>query len=301
MPHVASGVPTARYARWRLRQFVRAVRRTPVGAWHQVQWRTSDPDAITRWTERRLQLGDRFWLFILGLNNSGTSLLSHVLGRHPDVRSLPSAGQGLTAGLPRARDFGVSRNWTSRPEVFRWTEETRPEAALRVRYDWARAFPTREGILLEKSPPNTMRSRWLQRHFRPCRFVAIVRNPYAVCEGMRRREGIPIEEAALHWRRGHGYLLEDLPWLEQVLRLSYEGFCDDLAGHLARLETFLDLDRPIDRSVLDGTVPTHNLGGRPRPIANLNAESIARLSEADREVVGDVIGEMITRLGYERL
>ena len=214
---------------------------------------------------------------------------------------MPSAGQGLTTGIPRARDYGVSRLWTERPEIFRWTEESDASSVLRVRYDWARLYPSRPGILLEKSPPNTMRARWLQRHFRPCRFVAIVRNPYAVCEGMRRRERIPIDEAARHWTRGHEYLFEDVPLLERVLLLSYESLCDETERQFQILEQFLDLATPLDRAMLHANLPTHNLDGTAQPIVNLNAESLALLSPADKEVIGRIAAPMMERLGYERL
>lgn len=296
-----AGAPTADYARWWIRRRVRALRRAPISVWHELQWMASTRGQIDVWTERRLQLGDAFWLFILGLNNSGTSLLSHLLSQHADIRRLPSAGQGLSKAIPRASAHGVSRRWTSRPSVFRWTEDSDPTAARRLRYDWARYYPKRPGILLEKSPPNTLRSRWLQRHFRPSRFIAIVRSPYAVCEGMRRREGIPIAEAAQHWRRGHEWLLEDLPRLDHVLHVSYEQLCDAPETELKRLQQFLSLTTPFDRSILDPALPTHNVEGRPRHVGNLNAESLARLSDDDIRLIGDLTTPVLTAWGYSRL
>lgn len=265
-----------------------------------MQWITSSPEAIDAWTRRRLDLRDRYWLFVLGVNNSGTSLLAHLLARHPDVRQLPSAGQGLTSGLPGTRRHGVGRNWTRKPDVFRWTEESDPTPARRIRYDWARLYPPGPGILLEKSPPNTIRSRWLQQHFRPSRFVSIVRSPYAVAEGIRRRERIPIEDAALHWARAYEYLLADLPALERVLSITYEGLCDTPAAHLRRLEEFLELE-PIDVSVLGDTLPTHNRSGRDLPLENLNARSLARLSADDIAAINRIAGPVMQRLGYDPL
>jgi hypothetical protein len=291
-------LPTSEYLRWRLRQQVQMMFRGPVLCWHQLQWLVSSPAAIDAWTERHLHLGDSFWLFVLGLNNSGTSLLCHILGQHSQIRQLPSAGQGLTSAIPRARDLGLSRNWTKKPEIFRWTEQSDPSPVLRIRYDWTRFYPRRPGILLEKSPPNTMRSRWLQRHFRPCRFVAIVRNPYAVCEGIRRREGIPLEEAALHWRRGNEYLLEDLPFLERAQLFSYEALCAEPERHLQLLEDFLELKQPINRSILIGTIPSHNLEGRPLRIANLNEKSLSRLSCAEKKTISQIAEPLLTQLGY---
>src|ERR1700686_2687408 len=48
---------------------------SPRRMFHNLRWRLSSQDFLTQWTEQRLQLGSHFWLFILGLNNSGTTLL----------------------------------------------------------------------------------------------------------------------------------------------------------------------------------------------------------------------------------
>ncbi len=289
---------TSEYWQWQLHRKLRMLFQAPISLRHQLQWHISTPEAITAWTERRLQLGNNFWLFILGLNNSGTSLLSNILGRHPEIRHLPSAGQGLTSALPRARKLGVSRNWTKQAEIFRWTEDSDPAPALRVRYDWARFYPRRPGILLEKSPPNTIRSRWLQRHFQPCRFLAIVRNPYAVCEGIHRREGISLEEAALHWRRGHEFLLEDLSFLERSFFFTYEAFCANPPKHLQRFEEFLELKEPFSPSIFGGAVFAHNIEGRPQKIIDLNEKSLARLSDSERKLISYIAEPLITQLGY---
>jgi hypothetical protein len=291
-------LPKPEYMRWQFRRQFQKLTMAPIHWWHEMQWRVSSSESIAAWTERRLQLENSYWLFILGLNNSGTSLLANILGQHPQIRRLPSAGQGLTSALPQARALGLSRNWTKQPEYFRWTELSDAHSVARIRYDWARHYPQRPGILLEKSPPNTMRSRWLQHNFQPCRFLAIVRNPYAVCEGIRRREGIGLEDAALHWKRGNEILLNDLPFLKQCLFFSYEAFCAEPEEHLQIIETFLELKEPIHRSILSGSVPAHNVEGRPLRITNLNEKSISRLSWVERKVISRTASPLITQLGY---
>jgi Sulfotransferase family len=277
-------------------------RRLPAKALHELRWRVSSREAIAERTERGLGLGEGdYWLFVLGLNNSGTSLLTRVLESHPRIRSLGAEGQLLTKALPSPEGYGVWRNWTKRLDVFHWTEESDPAPATRVRYDWAFYAEPGPGILLEKSPPNAVRSRWFQRHFAPSRFIAVVRSPYAVSEGIRRRTGLSIEDAALHWARGNETLLEDGSHLDHFLVLTYEGLCARPEEQLERVEGFLELETPFDRSVVAEPIVVREVGGKPRPILDRNAESIERLTPDEVETINRIAGPVMERLGYARV
>ena len=80
--------------------------------------------------EKRLQVGDQGWLFVLGVNNSGSTILTKVLESHPQIRALPQEGQLLTDAFPRPDHLDVVRNWSTRLDLFRWTEEDDPYPAL---------------------------------------------------------------------------------------------------------------------------------------------------------------------------
>ena len=67
---------------------------------HNLRWHFRSREYLTHWTQQRLQLGNHYWLFILGLNNSGTTLLHDLLKSHPAMRWLPNEGQYLTGALP---------------------------------------------------------------------------------------------------------------------------------------------------------------------------------------------------------
>jgi hypothetical protein len=267
---------------------------------HELRWRLSSPQARARWADERLALDGDYWLFLLGLNNSGTSILSRILASHPRVRSLPNEGQLLTPAFPKAPRYGVGRNWTKRPDVFRWTETSDPAPALRARFDWAYLVEPGPGILLEKSPPDTIRARWLQANFRPSRFVALTRHPYAVCEGIRRRTDLSIEEAANHWTRGNELLLEDVEQLEHCLMLTYESLTERPQEELERVRAFLELEEPFDRGVVSAPILMHNITGKAQPIQNLNARSVERLSAAELAEIDRIAGTLMERLGYER-
>lgn len=268
---------------------------------HDMRWALDDRARLARWTDRRLDIGPWYWLFLLGCNNSGTTLLVETLQSHPVIRQLPKEGQRLTQAIPNSAPLGIGRVFTQRLDLFRQTEADEGSCLPRLRYDWAYYSDPAPGIRLEKSPPNTLRSRWIQRYFTPARFLVLVRNPYAVCEGIARRRGHSIEEAALHWRTVHEVLQQDMPHLEQCLTVRYEDFCERPLQILEAVQRFLGLEEPFDASVATRQFKAHNMNGMPHQLENFNARSIERLSNADRSVITRVIGDRMVRWGYEPL
>jgi hypothetical protein len=286
--------PDIRQSLWRARR--RVPRRL-----HDLRWHIGHTDALGRWTDERLQLGPWFWLFVVGCNNSGTTLLVEILQSHELIRSLPKEGQRITKAIPNSAPLGVGRVFTQRLDLFRKTEADAGDCVPRLRWDWAYFSDGRAGIRLEKSPPNTLRSRWLQRYFSPARFLVLVRNPYAVCEGISRRRGHSIEEAALHWRLVHEILDEDMPHLEKCLTVKYEDFCEQPRQQFDRIQRFLGVDAPFDPALLTAEFKAHNMDGAPQQLQNFNARSISRLSDEDRQTITRVIGDRMTKWGYELL
>jgi hypothetical protein len=266
---------------------------------HDLGWRLGNRRVANRWTDQRLALGPWFWLFIVGCNNSGTTLLLETLESHPTIRALPKEGQRITTAIPNSAPLGIGRVFTQRLELFRQTESDSGEVVPRLRYDWAYFSDPRPGIRLEKSPPNTLRSRWLQRFFSPARFIVLVRNPYAVCEGIARRRGHSIEEAATHWRLVHEVLSEDLPHLARYHVVRYEDFCAAPLKVLNEMQSFLGLDQPFDAAVATREFNAHNMSGQPQQLQDFNARSLARLSDQDKATITRIVGDQMLRWGYQ--
>ena len=248
--------------------------------------------------DRFLLRGNYYWLFLLGVNNSGTTILSRILESHPNIRSLPEEGQLLTDALPRPDRLGVVRIWSKRMDIFRWTDEDDPRPAWHAKRDWAKSYPKRQGILLEKSPPNTVRSRWLQRNFKPSRFIAIVRDPFAVCEGIRRRTGCSIETAVLHWCTANECMFADMDYLRKCFWLRYEDFTARPNEYLQKIQSFLNLSSSFEVSAVHN-VSAHGFVGEVKGLRNQNFDSLGRLSSRDISIISESAGPLMARLGYE--
>ena len=164
------------------------------------------------------------WVFVVGCYNSGTTLLAELLGRHSRISALPTEGHFITDQLVRDYDVGLPRMWVEREDLFRMTEASEGPDVVRLKKEWGSRLDLRKPILLEKSPPNGARTRWLQAHFENAYFIAIVRNGYAVAAGIRKKaephhiagERWPIEMAAYQWARSNEVLLEDAAHLRSA-------------------------------------------------------------------------------------
>lgn len=285
----------------RIRQFLGSAIGGVGWSARDVYWKLMSSRQRTRWVERRLLIAPYSWLFVVGVTNSGTTVLTRLLERHPRVRGFAREGQFTSHALPRPDDFGDGRLWALQPDRYRWTEADDPAPALRCMFDWSWHYPRRPGVLLEKSPPNLLRMRWLQANFTPARFLIITRDPYAVCEGIRRRRpDCTIEQAAEQWVAAHEIMFDDLPMIEHHMRVSYEQLCDRPMETFESVRAFLELDQPFDTAVLEEGFTFRHGEYERSTLGNQNRKAIDRLSAADVEAITGIAGPMMQRLGYSQ-
>lgn len=242
------------------------------------------------------------WVFVVGCYNSGTELLMHLLGDHPSIASLPQEGHFLTDQFTTDFALGLPRMWVMREDLFRLNENDEGPDATRLKKEWLMRIDRSRPILLEKSPPNAARTRWLQKHFENSHFICIVRNGYAVAEGIRRKaepahlkEGWPLESCAIQWARSNEILLEDSAHLRNCTWVRYEDLTADPAGELDRLLKFLGARGSLN---LDKSWQVHE---KEEPIRDMNPQSIAHLDHAERAMITRVCGPMLQHFGYELL
>ena len=138
---------------------------------------------------RDLERAVRTHLFVICPNNSGSTFLKEVLAKCRVTWNLSREGQmmlGYSGPVP-GRD--VALIWAS-------TRALRELLADPGAYDWPRnrrawyfqayARDHRASVFVTKSPPHLLLVDELARHFADPRFLFMVRNPYAVCQGICR-------------------------------------------------------------------------------------------------------------------
>lgn len=258
------------------------------------------------WREARISITPvpqpQKWVFLVGCYNSGTTLLAELLGRHPQISALPTEGHFITDQFQKDYELGLPRMWAGREELFRLTEQDQGPNATRIKKQWGFRLDRSKPVLLEKSPPNTPRTRWLQAHFQPAYFVAVIRNGYAVAEGITRkgdpkhlRDGWPVEQSAWQWRRSNEVIEEDSPHLQHLLWSRYEDLTANPQQELDRICAFLGI-APFPPFDSGQAVAIHE---REQEIRNLNQVSIDSLSAEQLRRINEVAGDTLRHFGYE--
>lgn len=280
----------------------RPVRYQPLTDAHQQQldrnWAGLRPSRRRAWGAGAAR---RPWVFVLGCNNSGTTLLYEMLGCHPSITLLPHEGQYLTRLLPLPGGAGCPRVWTERLDIFRMTEQDDRVDADRLAYDWlSQAEHPRRRLIAEKSPPDTIRSRWLQKVFPESSFIAIVRSGYAVAEGIHRRQGYDLQRCARHWGLANRIMIEDAERLSRFLLVKYEDLLADVPAVAKTLGAFLGLDPSPLLAFRDMELTVHNMDNAISKLIDYNARSLANLSADDLDAIEQEAAPMLERFGYQR-
>lgn len=244
------------------------------------------------------------WVFLVGCYNSGTTLLSELLSQHPEISALSTEGHFITDQFVKDYDIGLPRMWVDREDIFCLNENDEGPDVIRLKKEWAMRLDLSKPVLLEKSPPNSSKTRWLQKNFENAYFVGIVRNGYAVAEGISRKanpkhliNSWPIEKSAHQWARSNEILEKDSKHLERFLWVSYEDLTDDISATLQKITDFVGIKDFEDLN----SEKRWSIHERDEKIRNMNEESISRLSSEKIDIINNIAKKMLTHFGYSKI
>lgn len=238
------------------------------------------------------------WVFITGCYNSGTSLLHTLLARHPQIGSMPREGQFCTDQFLLPQSIGLPRLWALEPDKFMLNVNSQTTINVRrLKKQWGTWMnDVKRPILIEKTPTNTARLPWLQANFENAHFIGIIRNGYAVAEGIRRKAGHPLDLGAQQWQRSNEIMLAAFETLDHCLLIPYEELTESPTKTVAKIMSFLDL--PVeDIGSLKGEV--FSVHGLESELVNMNGRSLEILTEEETDTIDNIAGELLHKFGYK--
>ena len=185
-------------------------------------------------------------VFVGGLHRSGTSPLYRAIALHRDVSALPKEGQALQGVYPTGRDlggpgcFGFSAYAHLTESSSLATDATRS----RLFEDWGPHWDLRKPVLIEKSPPNLLKMRFLQALFPRAAFVMVIRHPIPVTLATEAKWGSrsPLDTLR-HWFACHELFMADTRHMKRLIVLRYEDLVE-VPTLVTQIQAALGLNQP---------------------------------------------------------
>jgi hypothetical protein len=207
-------------------------------------------DAPTQSTGRR-------FVFIGGLHRSGTTLVGRALAEHPLVSGFEGTGvpadegQHLQSVYPPAKVYGGPGLFAFAAEAH-LTEDSplvSAESRERLLADWSPHWDLGKPVLVEKSPPNLIRMRFLQALFPDASFVVVTRHPIPVAYATAKwRRGESLRTLVRHWVVAHEIYRDDRERVGRIHEVRYEELVRDPNAVLGRAYGFLGLE-PVETAL----------------------------------------------------
>ena len=193
---------------------------------------------------------DKKFIFIAGLHRSGTSLLDKIIKSHPKISGFHNTGvpedegQHLQSVYEPAKAFGGPGKFAFHPESY--MNETHPlateENAKKLFKEWSSYLDISQEYIVEKSPPNIIRTRFLQNLFPNSKFIIILRHPIAVSFATKRWSDGSTTELIEHYLKAYEILTEDLQHLKNWHIIKYEDFISSPQKTIDEIFNYLELE-----------------------------------------------------------
>lgn len=249
------------------------------------------------------------WIFVIGCYNSGTTLLASILREHPLMCGLPNEGVFLTDVLRSPEEYGWPRMWYKCMDNLKMVDgEDEEKIANRIKHQWSVFYPKCCDHFIEKSISNLLRIPFLQRNFQPAYFIYIVRNGYAVANGIQRKANLkrwgniykeshyPIDMCAQQWVKCDEIVQNEYSEIKNILTIKYEDLTENTIATLKCITDFLGLP-PMHNDAINHKWSIHEYTAS---IKNMNRYSISQLDNSEIETIYNVAEKVLKKYQYEK-
>jgi sulfotransferase family protein len=192
------------------------------------------------------------YVFVCGLQRSGTSVLARNIARLENCTSFKNTGvfqdegQYLQDVYPADNEYGSTGKFGFDPRAH-LTETSAlltPANIAKLRRSWHSHWDKDKSICVEKTPGNLIMTRFLQAAFPNAYFIVIRRHPVAVSMATQKWSLSSLHSLFEHWLGCHDLFEQDRQYLTHVHELTYEDYVENPEKHHSQIADFIGT-RPI--------------------------------------------------------
>ena len=192
---------------------------------------------------------DKKFIFISGLHRSGTSLFYKILNEQENFSGLTNTNEIEDEGqfvqsvyLPAYKFGGVGKfGFNEESQLNETSILINEKNRQKLFKEWSRFWNTEKKYLVEKSPPNIIRTRFLQEMFPNSYFINITRHPIATSLATKKWSKTSLDSLIDHWIVCHKIYKKDKKNLIRSINFKYEDLIDNPEKILKTISNFLKI------------------------------------------------------------
>jgi hypothetical protein len=206
------------------------------------------------------------YLFVCGLQRSGTSVLARNIGKLQNCTvfkgtgAIEDEGQYLQDVYPTNNELGGT-GWYGFDPRAHLTDSSSlltPENVARLKRSWHQYWDNTKPICVEKTPGNLLMMRFLQAAFPNSYFIVIKRHPVAVSMANQRwkKSTASLRMGFEHWLHCYGLYEEDKKHISRLYELRYEDYINDPSRYHREIAEFIGAE--VSEDEMEELAGTHN-------------------------------------------
>lgn len=244
----------------------------------------------------------QIYLFILCVNNGGSTMLERILSRCKNASGLETEGQSLIVPLnpcpmrhqitPKPIAWSTLRTSIANPDNYDWNI---------IKRVWHQRWDMGKCVLVQKSPRDLFRAIMIEHNFSNTHFIIMSRNPYSICEtGKVREKGSSADIFARrvnHWVECHTAQIKNIGETKNNIVIRYEDLVNEPTITEQQIVNFLPALSDIKCSGPISVKPRD-----PTIIKNLDIPKIKNLTTCDIREISKLLRpheDLLDSFGYQ--
>ena len=207
------------------------------------------------------------FLFILSPPYCGSTLFTQIISTSKKISCNNYIATMEGQLLPELRNDMFNKERWNKSNIYDW---------YKIKSVWLKYWDQSKTILMDKTTTNIMRFDEIKKEFNNTYAICLVRNPYAVVEGIIRRNSKPIEFAIEFVIKALRYQKYNIENNKNLIWIKYSELCDNQDLVNKKINTILP---EIDDLDFNKFFSAHNFKNQPLKITNLNDEKISKLKK----------------------